>query len=74
MADRFVRPPRQLVEATPTCDFRRIPEIRRPWPLQFMAANGRRENRRQHVRAGSACCFPGGVWGGAFFKKAAFPA
>ena len=31
MADRFVRPPRQLVEATPTCDFRRIPEIRRPF-------------------------------------------
>ena len=55
MADRFVRPPRQLVEATPTCDFRRIPEIRRPWPLQFMAANGRRENRRQPVSVGSMC-------------------
>ena len=29
--------------------------IRRPWPLQFMAANGRRQNRRKQVRAGSAC-------------------
>ena len=29
--------------------------IRRHWPLQFMAANGRRKNRRQQVGAGSAC-------------------
>ena len=34
--------------------------IRRPWPLQFMAANGRRQNRRQQVRAGSACRPPKG--------------
>ena len=29
-------------------------EPRRPWPLQFMAANGRRQNRRQQVEPGTA--------------------
>ena len=29
--------------------------IRRPWPLQCMAANGRRQDARQQPNAGSAC-------------------
>ena len=31
-----------------------VPENRRPWPLQSMAANGRRQNPRQQVEAGTA--------------------
>ena len=45
----------KCVPAAPASDFRRTPEIRRPWPLQSMAANGRRQNPRQQVRAGLAC-------------------
>ena len=41
--------------ATPTVNPRRISWIRRPWPLQPMAANGRRQNPRQQPGAGSAC-------------------
>ena len=37
-----------------TVNPRRISWIRRPWPLQFMAANGRRENRRKQVEPGTA--------------------
>ena len=32
----------------------RVPENRRPWPLQSMAANGRRENPRKPVGVGPA--------------------
>ena len=56
----WLRRRRQHESATPTCNFRRIPEIRRPWPLQFMAANGRRQNRRKQVRAGSGGRLPKG--------------
>ena len=34
---------------------RKLLEIRRPWPLQSMAANGRRQDTRQQAGAGSAC-------------------
>ena len=40
--------------AMPTVIPRRISWIRRPWPLQFMAANGRREDARQQAAVGPA--------------------
>ena len=71
MAEGYVWPPRQQVavgtadqaqpadskwqSAAPTVNPRKISWIRRPWPLQFMAANGLRQNPRQHPGAGSAC-------------------
>ena len=46
---------KQVVQAAPAFNPQGILRISRHWPLQSMAANGRRQNRRQQVRAGSAC-------------------
>ena len=45
---------RLFASAAPTGNPQGTLWIRRPWPLQFMAANGRRQNRRQQPAVGTA--------------------
>ena len=54
MAEGCAWPPRQRESAAPTLNPQGSLRIRRPWPLQSMAANGRRQNRRQQMEPGPA--------------------